>query len=194
MDSWQLGPNKSEVVMEAAKKVFADDKLLSPGLMTKQTFGDCHIHFDMLLASAPGKPAGPGKHAGSGLKTTCPYQIVTQDSYTKLWGDERHCQMMSLYSPGGGKSAMSMHGNVLRADVNYNLPPLTWQGVDVDFTAAKYDNGKKTSPSTLTVEFNGKVLFNKLELSNVKEVPEPSPIEFILGLGVRFRNVWVLPK
>jgi hypothetical protein len=194
MNSWQMGPHSNEVAFERAKKIFAEEKLLSPGLVSKQTFGDCHIHFDMLLAS------GPGKTRGSGLKPHNRYQIVILESFASLWGvTSFDCQMMSLLKLGSDKSPTPKHGNAHWPDENVSLPPMTWQGVDVDLTAAKFVDGKKTANAILSVRFNGHVLYDKLELTNVghsapKEGPEPGPIQFMNGHGVRFRNVWVLPK
>ena len=81
------------------------------------------------------------------------------------------------------------------------FPPLSWQTYDIDFTAAKYEDGKKVKNARATVRHNGVVIHDDVELptdtpgGTMKEIDAPGPL-FLQNHGnpVRFRNIWVLPK
>ena len=86
-------------------------------------------------------------------------------------------------------------------DFNMCLPALTWQTYDIDYTAAKYDDGKAVAPPRITVEHNGVVIHKDIELpidrgtrsAPVKPGPEPGPIYLQdHSSPVRYRNIWVL--
>ena len=86
-------------------------------------------------------------------------------------------------------------------DLNMCFPPLTWQTYDVDFIAAKYEDGKLVAHPRMTVKLNGVVVQRDIELPKsttaapVKPGPEPG---FLYlqdhGNPVRYRNVWVVEK
>jgi len=86
--------------------------------------------------------------------------------------------------------------------VNMCLPPLAWQTYDIDFTAARFKDGKKTDDAKITVKHNGVVIHDNLKLPDVTpggklktETDEPGPL-FLQDHHnpVRFRNIWVLEK
>ncbi len=81
------------------------------------------------------------------------------------------------------------------------LPPLTWQTYDIDFTAARYENGKKVKNARITVKHNGVVIMNDVELpkatpGGIGEGPGPGSACSCKGTAIRsyFRNVWVVEK
>ena len=84
---------------------------------------------------------------------------------------------------------------------NMCFPPLTWQTYDIDFTAAKFEGGKKIAHARMTVKLNGVAIHQDVEVpksttaSPKKEGPEPGFV-YIQNHGnpVRLRNIWVLPK
>jgi hypothetical protein len=85
--------------------------------------------------------------------------------------------------------------------VNMCLPPLVWQTYDIEFQAVKFDgDGKKTSPSMVTVVHNGVTIHDQLKLKATtpggkfnKETPEPGPL-FLQDHSdpVVFRNIWIV--
>ncbi len=86
-------------------------------------------------------------------------------------------------------------------DWNMCFPPLRWQTYDVDFTAAKYDSGKKTADARLTVRLNGETVQDDISLpknttaSMLEEGPQSGPIDLQEhGSPVRYRNIWLVKK
>ena len=80
-------------------------------------------------------------------------------------------------------------------------PPLQWQTYDIDYTAATYENGKKTKNATITVKHNGVLIQDNVEIPHattaapVKEGPEPGPLYLQdHGNPVRYRNIWIVEK
>jgi hypothetical protein len=80
-------------------------------------------------------------------------------------------------------------------------PPYAWQTYDIDFTAAKYEDGKKVQDATITVKHNGVPIHENLKLTHatassiLKEGPEPGPV-FLQDHNdpVRYRNIWFVEK
>jgi hypothetical protein len=160
----------------------SDDKLLMEGATSKQKFGSCQAHLEFRL---PFMPFSTGQaRANSGFYVQGRYEIQILDSFG-LEGLDNEC---------GGIYKAS------RPAVNMCLPPLAWQTYDVDFTAAKFEDGKKVADACVTVRHNGVVIHDNLRLPAVTpggklkdESAAPGPV-FLQNHSnpVRFRNVWVL--
>ena len=60
--------------------------------------------------------------------------------------------------------------------LNMCFPPLRWQTYDVDFTAAKFKDGKKTKNAFITVRHNGVVIHENQELDHTTTAA-PNPAE-----------------
>jgi hypothetical protein len=81
------------------------------------------------------------------------------------------------------------------------FPPLSWQTYDIDYTAARYENGKKVKNATITVKHNGVVVQQNVSLPEgtraapVPEGPEAGPLYLQdHGNAVCYRNVWIVKK
>ena len=161
----------------------SDDGLLMPGVMSKRKFQSCQLHVEFLL---PYMPAARGQgRANSGCYLQGRYEVQMLDSFG-LKGENNECG--GIYS-------------IKAPSVNMCFPPLAWQTYDIDYTAAKFEDGKKVKNATLTVKHNGVLIHDKVELPKVttaapiQEGPDPGPIYLQdHGNPVRYRNVWLVEK
>ncbi|QDU25079.1 hypothetical protein ETAA8_01400 [Anatilimnocola aggregata] len=167
---------------------FKNGKLVEGNLLgatnceTNAKFGDHTLHIEF---RTPFMPASRGQGRGnSGVYMQSRYELQVLDSFG-LDGKNNECG--GIYT-------------VAEPIVNMCLPPLAWQTYDIDFTAAKYDNGKKIENARATIKHNGVVIHENLDLKNgtpgkAKEGPEPLGI-FLQDHGnpVVFRNIWIVEK
>ena len=162
-----------------------EDKLLMAGATSKQKFGSHKVHIEFLL---PYQPQARGQGRGnSGIYLQGRYEVQMLDSFG-LKGENNECG--GIYT-------------VKAPDVNMCLPPLTWQTYDIDFTAAKYEDGKLVEKPRITVEHNGVLIHKDVELPGdqntraapVQAGPDKGPIYLQdHGNPVRYRNIWVVEK
>jgi 3-keto-disaccharide hydrolase len=156
------------------------DKLLAADCETKQKFGDHTLHLEF---RTPFKPAARGQARGnSGVYLQGRYELQVLDSFG-LEGENNEC---------GGIYSIS------KPAVNSCFPPLTWQTYDIDFTAAKYENGEKTKNARATIRHNGIVIHDDLELVHGtpgKHAEADGPdVLYLQGHGnpVVYRNIWIV--
>ncbi|HWE02281.1 MAG TPA: DUF1080 domain-containing protein [Tepidisphaeraceae bacterium] len=166
-------------------------KMLEGGLMkeggeTKQKFADFTLHVEFYL---PFKPFARSQERGnSGVYSQHRYETQVLDTFG-VKGMDNQCG--GIYT----KSAPL---------VNMCYPPLTWQTYDIDFTAARYEAGKRTSEAEITVKHNGVLVQDHFKIDGPtgggsKEIPadavQVGPI-YLQGHGnpVSFRNVWIIEK
>ena len=162
-----------------------DGKLLKQGTMSKQKFGSHKIHIEFRL---PYMPKDKGQARGnSGIYVQGRYEVQMLDSFG-LKGKQNECG--GIYS-------------VKDCDLNMCYPPLSWQTYDIEFTAAKYEDGKMVKKPRMTVYHNGVKIHDNVELpgergttaAKVKPGPEKGPIYLQNhGCPVRYRNIWVVEK
>ncbi len=149
---------------------------------TKADLPDGTLHVEFLL---PFKPETHGQDRGnSGIYLQRRYEIQVLDSF-------------GLEGKTGECGALYMKVAPL---VNMCYPPLTWQTYDIEFEAAKWQDGKKVKDMSLTVRQNGVVVQDGLHLKSQtgagrKESPEGGPL-WLQGHKnpVFFRNIWIVPK
>ena len=158
------------------------DKNLMSEATSKQKFGDYRLHVEFRLSYMP-NARGQGR-SNSGVYLHDCYEIQVLDSFG-LEGKDNEC---------GGFYQLR------QPDVNMCYPPLTWQTYDVEFTAPKYQDGKKTANARVTVKHNGVVIHPDFELARntpgrQKEGPAPRPL-YLQGHGnkVEFRNIWLVEE
>jgi len=161
--------------------LLADKSLLSEAT-TKRGFGDYTLHVELRLSYMP-LARGQGR-SNSGVYLHDCYEIQVLDSFG-LEGADNEC---------GGFYQLR------KPDVNMCFPPLTWQTYDVEFTAPKYQNGKKTANARVAVKHNGVEIHPEFELPHNTpgrqgEGPAPRPF-YLQGHGnkVEFRNIWLVEK
>lgn len=158
------------------------DKLLLAGCETERKFGDHTLHVEF---RTPFKPYGRGQGRGnSGVYLQNRYECQVLDSFG-LKGENNECG--GIYSINVPK-------------VNMCYPPLTWQTYDIEFTAARYKDGKKVKNARTTIRHNGYVIHDDLELTHGTPGKHPEGAGpdgiYFQGHGnpVVYRNVWVVEK
>ncbi|MCH8923129.1 MAG: DUF1080 domain-containing protein [Planctomycetes bacterium] len=158
------------------------DKLLMAGCETKRKFGDHTLHVEF---RTPFKPYGRGQGRGNS-------GVYIQNRY--------ECQVLDSFGLKGANNECGGIYSINVPKVNMCYPPLTWQTYDIEFTAARYKDGKKVKNARTTIRHNGYVIHDDLELTHGtpgknKEGPGPDGIYFQgHGNPVVFRNVWVIEK
>jgi hypothetical protein len=157
-------------------------KLLGVGAFTKQEFRDFALHLEFIL---PYQPVAGGQGRGnSGVYIQNRYETQILDSF-------------GLVPQFGDCGALY---RTQAPSINMCLPPLQWQTYDIDFTAARFADGKKTANARITVRHNGVLIHDDFEIPNKTgagkaEAPEPGPIQLQNHSNpVFFRNVWIVPK
>lgn len=162
----------------------SDGKFLGVGGRTKQKFQSFSLHLEFRL---PWMPNSTGQARGnSGMYLQDRYEVQVLDSFG-LMGEDNECG--GIYQEA-------------KPLVNMCFPPMVWQTYDIVFTAADFENGKKTKNAVVTVKHNGVIIHDKLELKNVtpgggttKETPEPGSL-YLQNHGdpVVYRNIWIVEK
>jgi Domain of Unknown Function (DUF1080) len=160
-----------------------DGDLLVQGQNSQTKFQSATLHVEFLL---PFKPLARGQERGnSGVYLQGRYEVQVLDSFG-LRGENNECG--GIYT-------------IAKPRLNMCYPPLEWQTYDIDYTAATYDNGKKTHNATITVKQNGVLIHENVEIPHattaapVKEGPEPGPLHLQdHGNPVRYRNIWIVEK
>lgn len=159
--------------------------LLMQGTTSKRELGSHQLHIEFLLPYMP-EDRGQGR-GNSGIYVQGRYEVQMLDSFG-LEGKMNECG--GIYS-------------VKACDLNMCYPPLSWQTYDIDYTAAKYEDGKLVANPRMTVRHNGVVIHNDVELPgnrNTTAAPKkagPSKGPIYLqnhGCPVRYRNIWVVEK
>jgi hypothetical protein len=153
------------------------------GQNSKTKFQSVTLHVEFLL---PFKPLARGQGRGnSGVYLQGRYECQVLDSFG-LKGENNECG--GIYT-------------IAAPIVNMCYPPLEWQTYDIDYTAATYNNGKKTANARITVKHNGVLIQDNTEIPHattaapVKEGPEPAQLHLQdHGNPVRYRNVWIVEK
>ena len=158
------------------------DKLLMANCESNEKWNDHVMHLEF---RTPFKPFGRGQGRGnSGVYIHARYECQVLDSFG-LEGENDECG--GIYS-------------IAKPKVNACFPPLTWQTYDIEFKAAKYEEGKKVKNARVTIRHNGILIHDDLELpkgtpGKHPEGPEPQGL-YLQGHGnpVVYRNIWVVKK
>ena len=158
-----------------------DRKLLQIGALTNQNYADFTMHLEFIL---PYQPAATGQGRGnSGVYIQNRYETQILDSF-------------GLVPQAGDCAALY---RTVAPSINMCLPPLQWQTYDIDFTAARFEGGKKVKNARIMLKHNG-VVVHDIDIPNKTgagkpEAPEPGPIQLQNHSNpVFFRNVWIVTK
>jgi hypothetical protein len=149
---------------------------------SKEKFGDHTLHIEFRTPFMP-KARGQGR-GNSGVYMQSRYELQVLDSFG-LEGENNECG--GIYQ-------------IAKPIVNMCFPPLAWQTYDIEFKAARYENGKKVENARATIKHNGVTIHDNLELPHGTpgRLPEgPEKLGVFLqdhGNPVVFRNIWVVEK
>ena len=110
------------------------------------------------------------------------------------------CQVLDSFGLEGEDNECGGFYQFARPIVNMCYPPLTWQTYDIDFTPAKFADGKKVENARVTVRHNGVTIHDNLELEHetpgrLGEADEARGL-YLQGHGnhCQYRNIWVQYK
>jgi hypothetical protein len=123
-------------------------------LYTKQTFGDCTVHIEFLLA----------KRSNSGIKFHGVYEIQIHDSFglTNVTGE--HCG--GIYPRSVQNPRYTHIDDGIAPRVNACKAPGEWQTLDVRFRAPRFDpQGQKTANAMIAIAtLNGQRIHENQEM------------------------------
>ncbi len=158
-------------------------KLLAGGTTTKQSFRDYTLHLEF---RTPFMPASRGQGRGNS-------GVYQQNRY--------ECQVLDSFGLKGEDNEAGGIYHTAKPKLNMCFPPLSWQTYDIDFEAAKFENGEKLRHAVLTVKLNGVVVQDHVEVpaptpgAGLKDTAEPGPIQLQNhGNPVFYRNIWIVEK
>jgi len=163
-----------------------DGNLMKEGGETKQKFTDYTLHVEFYL---PFKPFARHQERGnSGVYNQHRYECQVLDSFG-VKGMDNQCGGIYTKNPPA---------------MNMCYPPLTWQTYDIEFTAARYENGVRKSEAEITVKHNGVLIQDHFQINGPtgggkKEDPSEAVQSGPLylqehGNPVAYRNVWIVEK
>ena len=177
---------------------------LKAGTRTKQVFRDFNLYLEFLIPLKPEPPLGHPHRGNSGVFALGAYEIQIADTFgldpePAAWRD------IPLLKPVDTWCG-SVYG-IQAAEVNMCLPPLRWQSMELDFTAARFrgegDDKQKLSPAVITVIHNGVKIIDQLSLPEGTgggpsgpraEVAEGPIVLQNHGNPNLFRNIWIVPR
>lgn len=176
-DAWNLHPG---LVSDGALKIVTKNTFIS-----KQEFGDCKIHIEFCTPYMPKEPTGAQSRGNSGVYVQGRYEVQVLDSFGEPPADN-YCG--GIY-------------RVATPKTNACLPPGEWQTYDIIFRAPRFDDaGNKTKSAEITVQHNGVLIHDKIELprttpggaSDTEAKTGPLLLQNH-GDAVQYRNIWVQP-
>jgi len=175
------GPADEQATLESPR--ITADGLLMEGVSTRQSFGDARWHLEFRLPYQP-HDRGQARGNSGGYFSGC-YEVQMLDSFG-LDPQDNGCGGIDKAAPPA---------------LNMCLPPLAWQTYDVDFTAPRFEAGRKVRNARLSVRHNGVSIHDDVEIGGItpggprREEAPTGPLHLQNhGNPVRYRNIWVVPK
>ncbi|MBL8795836.1 MAG: DUF1080 domain-containing protein [Planctomycetia bacterium] len=211
--AWQ---DKAPTIEPAALPIMDEHGRLLAGAVSKRSFRDFTLHLEFYLGFEP--EGLPWRRADSGVYLMERYEIAVGDTcgfdfdivgtagrvpptvFTdKQLKGEKFGLFMGKKNPHPAYCGTLFRAN--RPAPNYCFAPLTWQTLDIEFQAPRFDaTGKKQQPATVSAKLNGLPVVERQTVNGPTahgakgEVPE-APL-WLQGYQrtVLYRNIWLVEK
>jgi len=169
-------------------QVTNDTLTVVPGttsIRTFQPFEEYLLHLEFLV---PPSPAGTPENslANSGVYLQGQFEIQILDSYGR---------------PITGANETGAVWGQRDPSTNAARPAGTWERLDIDFQAARWNGNVKIANARASVWWNGVLVQDNVAITGPTEggappeTPPPGPIGLQNLVGaVQFRNIWLLPR
>ncbi|MEM6692233.1 MAG: DUF1080 domain-containing protein, partial [Planctomycetota bacterium] len=177
-----------------------ENGFLKAGTRTKEKFRDFRLYLEFMIPLKPEPPISHPHRGNSGVFAVGAYEVQIADTFgldmsDSAWTDIPRLKPVNTWCG-------SIYG-ISEPSVNMCLPPLTWQSLEIDFRAARFDRGKKVESAVMTVVLNGVVVQDSVVLPSGtgggssgprREVGEGPVVLQNHSNPNLFRNVWIVPR
>ncbi len=184
LDAWVKTDGKSPPAWKLVEGSAMQVMPKAGGIMTRQKFaGHFRLHLEFRV---PYMPKAKGQARGnSGVYVQGRYEVQILDSYGL---DSKDNDCGGIYQ-------------VAKPKINACKAPTIWQSYDIDYTAARFVDGKKVEPARIGILQNGLSIHDDLVIpadstpGGVTSDPsQPGPIMLQdHGNPIQYRNIWLLP-
>ncbi len=181
VEKWTKSDRKSPVTWKLSNDAMEGYKGHGDIVTTELFDGSFTLHLEFRV---PYEAKGQGQGKGnSGVYLQGRYEVQVLDSYGL---ESKNNDCAAIYE------VKAPSKNVCKA-------PTVWQSYDIEFTAPKFVDGKKTEPAMMTVYHNGVKVHDavKIPVDNTRagmggDPKKPGPIMLQdHGHPVQYRNIWL---
>jgi hypothetical protein len=174
--------------------------LLQAGAATRRSFRDFTLYLEFMVPLKPDPPISHPHRGNSGVFAVGAYEVQISDTFG-LDPDPEAWDEVAMLKPVDTWCG-AIYG-IRAADFNMCLPPLTWQSMEIEFKAARFNEGTKIDPAVMSVVVNGIKVHDNVSLpegtGGGPSGPRPEVAEGPIYLQShsnpnQFRNIWIIPR
>jgi hypothetical protein len=181
LSKWKKAGSASDAIGWAWKDGYLEVVPRTGSIQTREGFESCFLHVEFAVDENNLEGQANGNSG-----------VYLQGSYE-----------VQILNSAGQKPADNIAGGIYRVkapDINMAYPAYDWQTYDIQFTAPKWEDGKKLTNAKITVWHNGVMVHRDVEIpgmtgSGQPETPGPKGI-YLQDHGnlIKFRNIWIVPR